>query len=171
MRWLVCLDGSPGGTAAFNTALHLMCKEKDELFLMSIAKETEPVYGSFGVDPSVYRINEELEGRAKKILIHYGRRAVDAGCKHVTRILGKAHHPKALICEAAEKRGIDYILIGRRGLSAFDRFVAGSVSKYVMENADCNVIICKGDYSEEVHSNKKSCRTGGGARTCASRTR
>jgi Universal stress protein family len=80
---------------------------------------------------SVYRINEELEGRAKKILIHYGRRAVEAGCKHVTRILGKAHHPKALICEASEKRGIDYILIGRRGLSAFDRFVAGSVSKYV----------------------------------------
>jgi hypothetical protein len=25
-----------------------------------------------------------------------------------------------------------------------------------MENADCNVIICKGDYAEETHSNKKA---------------
>ncbi len=36
-------------------------------------------------------------------------------------------------------------------MSTVKRLLAGSVSKYVMEHADCNVIIVKGNYALEEH--------------------
>ncbi len=40
---------------------------------------------------------------------------------------------------------IDTLVIGRRGMNTFQRLVTGSVSKYCLENADCNVLVVKVD--------------------------
>jgi len=50
-----------------------------------------------------------------------------------------------MLCKAVDQKGIDYVVMGRRGLGTFERMLLGSTSKYVIENAKCNVIIAKMD--------------------------
>lgn len=40
-------------------------------------------------------------------------------------------------------------VLGRRGLSNFERLMLGSTSKYVVENANCNVLVAKLDSAEK----------------------
>lgn len=50
-------------------------------------------------------------------------------------ILARGSHIGQMICVAAEQKGIDFLVIGRRGMNRFSRLVVGSTSKHVMENA------------------------------------
>lgn len=45
------------------------------------------------------------------------------------------------ICEQAEKRGADLIVVGARGLGAVGRFLLGSVSERVVRTAERNVLV------------------------------
>lgn len=47
------------------------------------------------------------------------------------------------IIQTAKEINADAIIIGRRGMSTMQRFFSGSVSKFVMENADCDVFVVK----------------------------
>lgn len=58
-------------------------------------------------------------------------------------------HVGEMICKAIEQKNIDYVVMGRRGLGTFERMILGSTSKYVIENAKCNVIVAKIDISKK----------------------
>jgi nucleotide-binding universal stress UspA family protein len=60
----------------------------------------------------------------------------------VTKIL--AGSPKRVIVEEAEAFSADLIVIGSRGLGAWDRLVLGSVSQAVATHAKCSVLIVRG---------------------------
>merc|ERR1712100_505649 len=56
------------------------------------------------------------------------------------------------IANLAQKKNIDIIVMGRRGLSSVTRFFVGSTTTYVLEHAQANVLVVKQDLPpEEVH--------------------
>ena len=90
------------------------------------------------------RYSDEIEETHRKTLLEYGRRCEEEGVRNYKPILARGSHIGHMICVAAEQKGIDFLVIGRRGMNRFSRLVVGSTSKHVMENAPCNVIVIKG---------------------------
>src|SRR5262245_48617618 len=56
---------------------------------------------------------------------------------------GTDSNPGVMLCKAVTEYGIHMIVVGRRPLGGVQRFFAGSTSKYLVENADCTVIVVK----------------------------
>lgn len=54
-----------------------------------------------------------------------------------------SNQPGKVIVETAEQRKADVIFVGRRGMNAAKRLFLGSTSKYVVENAPCNVFVIR----------------------------
>lgn len=52
-------------------------------------------------------------------------------------------NPGKEICNYAEKHDIDLIILGSRGLGAVKRLFLGSVSNYIVQHAQCHVLIVK----------------------------
>lgn len=52
--------------------------------------------------------------------------------------------PETAIVEAAKRRGADLIVVGRKGRTALNRVLIGSVSERVVGLADCAVLVVKG---------------------------
>ncbi len=62
----------------------------------------------------------------------------------------------SMICHQIDEKKVDFLLIGRRGMSKIKRFFVGSNSRYLTEHANCNVIVIKGEWGPpEEHSDKK----------------
>lgn len=58
-----------------------------------------------------------------------------------TEIIQLKGKPGELICETAEEREVDYIVMGRRGKGAASEFVLGSVSRYVIHQTSTPVMV------------------------------
>jgi len=56
---------------------------------------------------------------------------------------GANENEGAVICQYAEEKDIDLIIIGSRGLTNMQRIILGSVSNYVVQNAKCPVLVIK----------------------------
>lgn len=70
---------------------------------------------------------------------------------------GTDNNPGNLICKAVKNYNIHHVVLGRRSLGGVQRFLVGSTSKYVVENAECNVIVVKNPVGpEEEHADKKA---------------
>jgi len=88
-------------------------------------------------------------------LVHYGHRAKDAKITNFTLMKGSSSNAGELICKAVKQYNIHTAVVGRRSLSGVRRFFVGSTSQYIVENAECTVIVAKlpGTGHEE-HSDK-----------------
>jgi nucleotide-binding universal stress UspA family protein len=51
--------------------------------------------------------------------------------------------PADMICEVAEKEGVDLIVVGNKGMTGAKRFLLGSVPNQVSHHSPCNVLIVK----------------------------
>lgn len=51
--------------------------------------------------------------------------------------------PADMICEVAEREGVDLIVVGNKGMTGAKRFLLGSVPNQVSHHAPCNVLIVK----------------------------
>jgi nucleotide-binding universal stress UspA family protein len=57
--------------------------------------------------------------------------------------ISKIGNPAAEILDTAEARGIELIVLGRRGMHTIERFLMGSVADRVVEHATCDVLVVK----------------------------
>jgi Universal stress protein family len=57
--------------------------------------------------------------------------------------LARGSDPGEAICSYAHKSNIDTLFLGRRGLGTIKRLFLGSVSRYCIENAICNIVVIK----------------------------
>jgi len=140
-KWLVAVDDSDYAHWAFNYAVALM-KPNDQLFLMHVAEEPATLFVGYASSSLIDTLSKVADEKARKILVHYGHKAQKAGLKF-KMMKGTNSNPGELICKAIDNYHVDTCVIGRRGLGNFERFFTGSTSRYVMENADCDVIIVK----------------------------
>lgn len=88
----------------------------------------------------------KLDAHHKAILRRHSQTAHEAGVQKTHLLLANGDNAGELICHAAQVKKIDYIVIGRRGMGTLKRLLLGSVSKYVLENAPCDVMVVKGEY-------------------------
>ena len=133
-RILFAYDGSDESRRALRYAERLVAD--DSVIVLSVATKlieapstaqfTEP-----GHDPE--HVREELE-EVREIMAEAGVNA-----EFIT-IIG---NPAAEILDTAESRGVELIVVGRRGRNAVSRFLLGSVADRVVEHAICDVLVVK----------------------------
>jgi nucleotide-binding universal stress UspA family protein len=85
---------------------------------------------------------ELLTNAASAIVNEAQTKAVDAGCHRVEAML-QTGDPAGRIIQVAKERGIDLIVMGRRGLGDMNGPLLGSVSHKVVQLAECACLIVK----------------------------
>lgn len=134
---LLAIDGSEHSIRAANEVVKIVSlgnKGKIEIvYVADFGKSKSEVLHSQG--------KEELEYTRKKRL-----RSVEELMKsnQVTYEIKILHgEPGPSIVEYANKEKFDLVVLGSRGLNAFQEMVLGSVSHKVVKRADCPVLIVK----------------------------
>jgi nucleotide-binding universal stress UspA family protein len=153
-NWLVAVDDSVTSSWAFNYATTMMDKHNSQLFILNVHDEPTAMYAGYAAPDLLTRLAEVEDLRAKKILVHYGLKAQSLGIKF-TMMKGTDSNAGELICQTIKRYNIKQVVTGRREVGEFKRFVTGSTSKYIMENADdCNVTIVKTPIGSEFDQNQ-----------------
>jgi len=141
VNYMVAVDDSENAKWAFFTALNMMKKE-DELSLICVGEDTTLYNYTIGTELYFVEIQSKIRAACKKTLQRYFRlcqtRKITPHC-----IMGISNHVGELISQAADKKNVEILIIGRRGMSKIKRFFVGSTSKYVLEHAKCNVMVVK----------------------------
>jgi len=142
-NWLVAVDDSVTASWAFSYATTMMDRQNGHLYILNVHDEPTAMYAGYAAPDLLSRLAEVEDLRAKKILVHYGLKAQSLGLKF-TMMKGTDSNAGELICQTIKQYNIKQVVTGRREIGEFKRFVTGSTSKYIMENAeDCNVTIVK----------------------------
>ncbi|MEM8722065.1 MAG: universal stress protein [Cyanobacteria bacterium P01_G01_bin.39] len=134
---LVALDLSDASRSVFNTALFLAQTTHAQLVLLQIIPSAK--------DESLSSVYEESRQRFKQrgleALQSLAQDATTAGVNvEFTQDLG---NPGRTICDFAQTRSVDTILVGSRGLTGAKEMLLGSVSNYVTHHAPCSVLIVR----------------------------
>jgi len=158
---LVALDESLNAKAAFFTGISLLRQPNDVLYLLTVCSETSTMgfWGSFfwTTPEMIDEAQQKIKQPYIQLLRRYAKLCAERQIKNkVHLLLGLSEHIGEMICRTVEDKNIDFLIMGRRGMSTVKRIFTGSNSKYCVEHAPCNLLIVKGEWGpEEVHSEKK----------------
>jgi nucleotide-binding universal stress UspA family protein len=130
---LVGFDGSPNSNRALEEALDVA--QADTRITVVAAAQAPPPPGQ-----ELPTGAEGLEERARE-LENARRRLVEQG--RDAEVVAVSGAPADVLVAEAEKRGVDLIVVGRRGLTGAERLVMGSVSSKVVRTAGCSVLIAR----------------------------
>jgi len=159
VKYMIALDGSKATDIEIHFALKIMDKNQDELYLLSC---TERITHMFPTAPSYFATITDaqkiMELETERLLKKYGKYCQEQGIKHVFAVRGTAPHIGELICQAVDKKSIDVLIIGRRGISGIKRIFLGSTSRYCAENASCNVLVVKEEAEKKFVENEEKQR-------------
>lgn len=143
---LVPVDGSPVSIKAAERAVNLGKLIDGELtFITVINMPSEDKYARFGMNVEQQFSVNRKEMLAKLIkeesrMLNIIVRNLDTEdlTVHQKVLTGK---PAPEIVKLAEEENFDYIFIGKRGFSKFERFFVGSVTQKVIAQASCPVVV------------------------------
>jgi len=135
MKVLTATDGSEHSMKAVKRALELAEKEGAEITLMSVA-----YFSKSDFDDMPPSIQEKLEKQAKDALNSAKGIFEGKGIK-VDTILETGVVPANNIIRRAKEDKFDLILMGRTGLTGFERAMTGSTAAKVVAHAPCSVSI------------------------------
>ena len=146
MKILLAVDGSSCSDAAVEEVKKRPWPPQSEVKIIT-AVET-PVMAGIGLEPWPADYYEELQKTAReaaKIVIDNAARKLneisDKTLKISHEIIGGP--PRQVIVEEAEAWGADLIVMGSRGLGAWNRLLLGSVSSAVVHHAKCCVEVVR----------------------------
>jgi len=153
---MVAIDESADSLQALNEVTAMMNKKTDSLYLLTVVELITQRYAfTISQYPVLTETQAILEKEARARLKRIGHKCLAQGIKTYA-LLATAVHMGEMICKAAERKEIDILALGRRGLGSFARFLLGSTSRYCLENAVCNVFVVKeGIAPSEIHDDKK----------------
>ena len=133
---LVGFDGSAQSEKATEVALKLAAAMDSKVLLFAVARPPEPAT-TVELDAMLDDAREHFEAAFQKIT----RRAQDLGVALETDIV--VGHPVEQIVHRAETDHVDLIILGRRGVSRFERIIIGSTSEKVLRYAHCPVMVVR----------------------------
>lgn len=134
MRILLAYDGSDGARRALEAVLRL-AGSTDHVAVVGVA-EGIPLFGHAGTLPS-----PEQEQERDRQLAEAAAALAEHGIPVTTA--GRTGDPATAILDAAEKEGLELIVMGTRGLSTAERWLLGSVSDKVLHHARCSVLVAR----------------------------
>ena len=140
MKYLIAVDASEDSKKAFDYGLQLFTPD-DFVVLLSVIEPISMIDEVNLEDRMIREYKHQLEENAAGVLGRYGKMLTDANILHETVM--RRGTAKDVICSEIEKRNVDLLLIGRRGLSNVKRIFVGSNSEYCVQNAHCSVLVIK----------------------------
>ncbi|MGI0088476.1 MAG: universal stress protein [Nitrosotalea sp.] len=129
---LVPLDGSKNSLRGLATGVHLAKEHEASLVVIHV------IHMPYKKERRQKELEEEVP---PEFFLYAKRAAVKSSIPFFSRIL--TGDPGHSIVEYSNNHGIDLIVIGARGLSAFKKIFLGSVSSYVMHKAKVAVMLVK----------------------------
>ncbi|MGB6528073.1 MAG: universal stress protein [Candidatus Nitrosopolaris sp.] len=132
---MVAVDGSKSADKAFEYACHLAKKAGASLLILHVFEELGTV--GYSIDKEIERDNREMlqkyQSRAKKVLMQ----------TYVDVMEVTANDVAEEVLLTADKKNIDTIVVGSRGISEAKIFLLGSVSYKVSHYAKRPVVIVR----------------------------
>lgn len=147
MRILVADDRSKDAQGAISLLLRIGVPQRSDVFLLHVSElQTWPMFSTqgraFGVQQQIDLLREQATQKALASLRTVQEQFVSAGLRaHPIVAEGL---PVEEILSAIDRHEIDLAVLGSRGLSAAKRFLLGSVSDHVLNNAPCSLLISRG---------------------------
>lgn len=135
MKILVCFDGSDRSQNALNKTLELFKGQNPDMMILLVAEE--PLDASME-NEEVY---EEWQKECHDLLNEAARDVTQLGLE-VDVILATGD-PRKMIMEAIENKDPDLVVLAKRGKGSVKDAFLGSVSTYVVRQAQCPVLVVK----------------------------
>ncbi|KNC98992.1 uncharacterized protein SPPG_05943 [Spizellomyces punctatus DAOM BR117] len=134
---LVGVDDSEYSIEALKFAFTGYAKEGDR---MTVVKAISPLPGQFGPNlPGDYRRDKMIE-----LYEEVGKIRIEVGAERIPyRVDIRYGDPREILIEASKQIHPTCIIVGSRGRSGLTSMFLGSVSLYVLQNADYPVLIVK----------------------------
>ncbi len=147
---LVPLDGSEAADKALDFALDLAQKYSAKIELLSVVPPVPMPSAAYTasemspISPVVMdKYLNELKAKHEKLLSEGVQKAKEKGddLEVSTRLM--EGRPSEKIVETAEDGSFDIVVMGSRGIGGVKKFLLGSVSDRVADEAPCPVLIVK----------------------------
>jgi nucleotide-binding universal stress UspA family protein len=135
-RILLAYDGSDASTKACELALDLARRYGAGLTVLSVARAPE-----FGDEVETEAVIENSRAYHEKLLDTVRTRVAATGIDATFAVT--VGHPTEQIIAEAERIQADLVVLGHRGKTLFQRLRLGSVSKQVVQYADCPVLVVR----------------------------
>jgi len=135
-RILLAYDGSDASTKACELALDLARRYGAGLTVLSVARAPE-----FGDEVETEAVIENSRAYHEKLLDTVRTRIAASGIDAAFAV--RVGHPTEQIIAEAERIQADLVVVGHRGKTLFQRLRLGSVSKQVVQYADCPVLVVR----------------------------
>jgi nucleotide-binding universal stress UspA family protein len=133
---MVGYDGSKPADKAVEVAFTLAESTDCKVLVFSVARPPEPAT-RVEVDAMLDDGREHFEESFKRI----SKSAEERGVRLETGIA--VGHPIQQIVHRAEADHVDLIILGRRGMSRFEKMLVGSTSEKVLRYAHCPVMVVR----------------------------
>ena len=131
---LVAYDGSPQSQRAIDLAFSMADAMQSRLLILAVIRPPEPAARA-----ELNAILDDAREHYEKSFIRLRERAKRIGLELETEI--EVGHPAEHIVHRAEQTQAGLIIMGRRGISAFQRWMLGSISERVLRYAHCPVMV------------------------------
>jgi nucleotide-binding universal stress UspA family protein len=131
---LVAVDDPDGSNAVLSVARDVAARMSTDLLALTVVPEVPTAHGGPPAVEAMLRA-EDLAGMAAERL-----RAL--GAQSVTPV-GGLGDPGPAICEAAERAGVELIVMGSRGHGRLVGAVLGSAAQHVTAHAPCPVLVVR----------------------------
>jgi nucleotide-binding universal stress UspA family protein len=135
-RIMVGYDGSELADKATEVAFSLAASLDCKVLLFAVARPPEPA-----TRVEVTAMLEDAQEHFEESFVRIRKRAVELEVDLETAIA--VGHPVEQIVHRAETEHVDLIVLGRRGVSRFERMIVGSTSEKVLRYAHCPVMVLR----------------------------
>lgn len=136
---VVAVDGSEASNHAFKKALNIV-KNNDARMIITHIVDARTFATAEAYDRT---LAERADEYAMELLDGYMDEAKEAGIDNVIKCV-EYGSPKAKITKDISKKfAADLIICGATGLNAVERFLIGSVSENIVQNATCDVLVVR----------------------------
>jgi nucleotide-binding universal stress UspA family protein len=135
-RILVGYDGSPQSEKAADLALAMAKVMDSRVLIFAVARPPEPAT-SVEVEAVLDDAKEHFQEGFKRLI--EAARADDIALETDIAV----GHPAEQIIHKAEISQIDLVILGRRGISMFEKWILGSISERVLRYAHCPVMVVR----------------------------
>ena len=142
MKVLLGVDFSRDSKKAIRFLSEIRFSARSELFLFHVASGQEVFSLSRAMLGDLGKLREKTLLRVHRNLEKIGEQFVDRRLK--TQVVVKERNPGKEILSFLEKKEIDLAVLGTRGISGLKRFLLGSVSEWILQEAPCPVLIVRG---------------------------